>query len=219
MRIIVLISTLFVLIFADAKSDKLITKGSKIAKVFCDNLKLPKDTLDINSTVTKLKQSNACSGLNSTKLELVAYYLVNKKSHNHSQIAVPNGSKCPVCGMFVYKYPKWVALMEINGKKYYFDGVKDMLKYYFFDGDFKYDRKKISKMEVTNYYTLKAINAKDAYYVYDSKKYGPMGRELIPFNTLKEAKSFIADHGGELVRFKDITPKAVMALDGVELKW
>jgi nitrous oxide reductase accessory protein NosL len=217
--LITIISTIFANNLSDAKLKKLAIKGSKIAKVFCEDSKLPKDLKDIDDAVDKLKKSSACSNLNDNKLKLVGYYLLNKNhTHKLSKIDVPNGAKCPVCGMFVYKYPKWVALIELNGKKYYFDGVKDMLKYYFFDGDFPYDRAKIRKMEVTNYYTLEPIDAKKAFYVYDSKEYGPMGRELIPFSTLKEAKSFIADHGGELMKFEDITPKAVMALDGVELK-
>jgi nitrous oxide reductase accessory protein NosL len=203
---------------SDAKLKKLSIKGTKIAKVFCDTSKLPKNALNLDDALTKLKSSNACSNLDEQKLKLVAYSLIAKSNHKHSNIEVPDGAKCPVCGMFVYKYPKWAAFMEIDGKKHYFDGVKDMMKYYFFDGDFQYDRSKISKMLVTNYYTLEAINAKDAFYVYDSKEYGPMGRELIPFSTLKEAKNFIADHGGELMKFSDITPKNVMALDGVELK-
>jgi nitrous oxide reductase accessory protein NosL len=120
--------------------------------------------------------------------------------------------------MFISKYPKWAAIMVIDNKHKYFDGVKDMMKYYFFDADFPYDRAKIKKMKVTNYYTLKAIDAKRAYYVYDSKVYGPMGRELIPFSTKKEALNFIRDHGGELMRFNQITPKLVMALDGIKLR-
>ena len=223
MKILLLLLLIITHIFSDnlseAKLKKLSIKGSKIAKVFCDKSKLPKSTQGLEDAIAKLKNSNACSNLDEQKLKLVAYSLVVNPSHKHSKIEVPKGAKCPVCGMFVYKYPKWAALIEVDGKKYYFDGVKDMMKYYFFDGDFPYDRAKISKIEVTNYYTLEAINAKDAFYVYDSKEYGPMGRELIPFSTLKEAKSFIADHGGSLMKFNEITPKAVMALDGIELKW
>ena len=222
MRSIFFISFILISIFAqdlsDAKLKKLTIKGSKIAKVFCNKDKLNITANSLEDAIKKLKESKACNNLDDNKLKLVAYSILNIEANKNSKIDVPNGAKCPVCGMFVYKYPKWAALIEIDGKKYYFDGVKDMMKYYFFDGDFPYDREKISKMEVTNYYTLKPIKAKDAFYVYDSKEYGPMGRELIPFSTLKEAKSFIADHGGELMKFKDITPKAVMALDGIELK-
>ena len=40
--------------------------------------------------------------------------------------------KCPVCGMFVAKYPDWVAeIIFKDGSAVYFDGCKDMFKYYF----------------------------------------------------------------------------------------
>lgn len=38
--------------------------------------------------------------------------------------------KCPVCGMFVYKYPKWVAVIEFwDGSSHFYDGAKDMFKH------------------------------------------------------------------------------------------
>ena len=47
-------------------------------------------------------------------------------------IEVPEDAKCPVCGMFVSKYPKWVAQIKIKMDIYhYFDGVKDMMKFLF----------------------------------------------------------------------------------------
>jgi nitrous oxide reductase accessory protein NosL len=138
-----------------------------------------------------------------------------KLSKNH--IAVPEKAKCPVCGMFVAKYPKWAGLMVIDGKKYYFDGVKDLMKFYIFDGDFPYDRSKITAITVTDFYTLESIPAKEAYYVTGSSLYGPMGNELIPFKTKEAAENFMRDHQGEaIVRFDQITPRMVMALDGIE---
>ena len=42
------------------------------------------------------------------------------------------GEKCPVCGMFVYKYPDWVAeLLFADGSFEVFDGAKDLFRYYF----------------------------------------------------------------------------------------
>ena len=40
--------------------------------------------------------------------------------------------KCPVCGMFVAKYPDFVAQIVFkDGTCAFFDGVKDLMKYYF----------------------------------------------------------------------------------------
>ena len=46
--------------------------------------------------------------------------------------------KCPVCGMFVAKYPDWVAQVRFtNGQTAYFDGVKDLCKFYFNIGHYR----------------------------------------------------------------------------------
>ena len=185
------------------KLQKEINQGKRIAKVFCDFSKGD----DLNKS---------CPNLDSKKLSLVATYLKFKDTQDELYKSVPKDAKCPVCGMFVAKYPKWAALMVVDGKHYYFDGIKDMLKFYFFDGDFKYDRSKIEKMKVSDYYTKRAIDLKDAFLVYDSKVLGPMGREIIAFSSQDEAKNFINDHGGKLVKFNDITPKMVLKLDGLE---
>ena len=44
--------------------------------------------------------------------------------------------------MFVYKYPRWVAQIHIDNKTHLsFDGVKDMMKYYFEPKRFHHDKK------------------------------------------------------------------------------
>jgi len=203
-----------------AVTAKLSKKGAKVAKIFCDKSKLPQPDGTIEELMQKIEKSNACKKLNKNNLKALAIYLSNGELKDNSDaIKVPTKAKCPVCGMFVSKYPKWAAIMAVDGKHYYFDGVKDMLKFYFFDGDFKYDRSKISKFKVTSFYTLEAIDAKKAYYVIGSDVLGPMGNELIPFKTLQEAKNFMSEHKGEeILKFNQITPKIVMALDGIELK-
>jgi len=206
-----------------AKYARLVAKGEKIALKLCAPTKLPtvKDTTPIATVIGAIDTSGACPKLSKRRKEALAYFLLaggvagDKKATNH--VHVPHGAKCPVCGMFVSKYPKWAAQIDVGGKHHYFDGVKDMMKYYIFDADFPYDRTKITAMLVTDYYTLEAIPAHEAYYVLGSKQYGPMGNELIPFKTEKEAKDFIVDHGGDrIVRFDKITAKMVMALDGIE---
>jgi len=202
-----------------AKISRLAHKGEKIAQTLCTPAKLPAAKGTIEQVMEAITRSGACPKLSHRKLQAIAYYVSNGSRHSHAgHLHVPHGAKCPVCGMFVGKYPKWAARIEIDGHKHYFDGVKDMMKYYIFDADFPYDRNKISRMDVTDYYTLEAIPAREAYYVLGSKQYGPMGNELIPFKTEKEARDFITDHGGDrIVRFKDITPKMVMGLDGIEI--
>jgi len=196
---------------------KLTQKGERIAKVMCEPKKLPEPGGSIENLMKKIKASHACSPLSKNKLEAVAYYLNHGKvTVNHAHISVPEDAKCPVCGMFVSKYPKWTTMMVHDGKTYYFDGVKDMMKYYIFDGDFIYDRSHISQMSVSDYYTLEEIPASKAFYVLDSDVFGPMGRELVPFKSQKSAQSFLEDHNGKLiVKFNEITDSMLMKLDGL----
>lgn len=203
-----------------AKVAQLVKKGEKISLTLCEEEKLLSiEGEEIEVLLKNIEAKSPCGKLSSKNAKALAYFLIQTKSSvtSPTQIEVPKEAKCPVCGMFVEKYPKWSALVMIEGKIFYFDGVKDMMKYYIFDSNFPYDREKIEEMAVTNFYTLSAIPAKEAFYVIGSDVYGPMGNELIPFTSKKEAENFMKDHKGEkLVEFKEITGKMVMALDGIE---
>ena len=132
-------------------------------------------------------------------------------------VKVAPADKCPVCGMFVAKYPDFVAQIIFQDGAYaVFDGVKDMMKYYF---NFpKYNPAKavseIAQIFVTDYYSLKLIDGLKAFYVIGSNVYGPMGHELVPFSDEAGAKEFMHDHQGKsLVRFNQISPEMVAGLD------
>ena len=123
------------------------------------------------------------------------------------KIDVPKDAKCPICGMFVAKNPQWAAMIDDNGKSFYFDGVKDMMKYIFAQ------KKSFDKVFVTDYYKLNKLEAKEAFYVVGSNVNGPMGSELIPFATESEAFTFSRDHNGKAVlNFNDIDTKLVSVL-------
>lgn len=125
--------------------------------------------------------------------------------------------KCPVCGMFVAKYPDFLAQIVFKDNSYaFFDGMKDLFKYYFKLK--KYNASKdpsdIASVVVTDYYSMSPTDGSEAYYVVDSNVLGPMGRELIPFETEEDAKEFMVDHAGKaLVRFDAVTPDLVWGLD------
>ncbi len=70
-----------------------------------------------------------------------------------------------------------------DGTHAFFDGAKDMFKYYF--NLKRYNPSKglqdIDSVYVMDYYDLAWIDGTRAFYVIGSDVYGPMGRELIPF--------------------------------------
>jgi nitrous oxide reductase accessory protein NosL len=126
------------------------------------------------------------------------------------------GDKCPVCGMFVAKYPDWVAGVTFGDGTYaVFDGPKDMLKYWLEPARYRVARDRTMKRPfVTDYYTLKPIDARAAFYVAGSDILGPMGHELIPFAAEEAARDFLRDHGGKrIIRFEDVNLVFLRALD------
>ncbi len=137
-----------------------------------------------------------------------------------SNLLVPKPAakdKCPVCGMFVAKYPDWVMVVLFReGSPAFFDGTKDMFKYLF--NIKRYDPAKKSEdikgILVKDYYRVSFIDARKAWYVIGSDIYGPMGRELIPLEHEADAREFLNDHKGrKILRFSEITPEVVKSLD------
>ena len=90
--------------------------------------------------------------------------------------------KCPVCGMFVAKYPDFAAqILFKDGSAVHFDGVKDMFRYYLDMKRYNPARKAadIDSVYVTDYYSLSLTDGQSAFYVTGSDVMGPMGKELI----------------------------------------
>jgi nitrous oxide reductase accessory protein NosL/peroxiredoxin len=126
-------------------------------------------------------------------------------------------ARCPVCGMFVAKFQVWVTRIEVApGEFLDFDGGKDLLAYYF--KPTVYGGKELpaaSRIWVKDYYSLKWLDGKEAFYVSGSDVNGPMGSELIPFASRAAAESFQTDHHGKRVlAFTEITPALVDELRG-----
>jgi len=127
------------------------------------------------------------------------------------------GDKCPVCGMFVAKYPDWLAQVRFNDQKtVFFDGAKDLFKYLFAVDSYHPGRsaESVTAIYVTDYYTLDVIAAAAAFFVVGSDVYGPMGTELIAFSTAAQAEEFLGDHNGrEIIRFDAVSAELLRTLD------
>jgi copper chaperone NosL len=125
--------------------------------------------------------------------------------------------KCPVCGMFVGKYPDWVATVTFtDSKTLFFDGAKDFFTYYHSMQKYTPERKQasIAAIYVNDYYTLKPVDARQAYFVIGGDVFGPMGKELVPFGRLNDANAFLKDHKGrKVLRFSDVTPGVLKTLE------
>lgn len=126
----------------------------------------------------------------------------------------PPGPKdrCAVCGMFVAKYPNWIAtIVSADRAPRFFDGPKDLFRFLASE-----EGKGIAEAEiwVTDYYTTKPLNAREVVYVAGSDVLGPMGAELVPLATAALAESFRTDHGGgEVLSFDDVDEAVLRSLE------
>lgn len=117
--------------------------------------------------------------------------------------------RCPVCGMFVAKYPEWVATIVLNdGQQIFFDGAKDMFRYYFQLPRDKVNLDDIKGIYVTEYYSARYAPVDEVFFVLGADVYGPMGAELIPVRGRAHAETFMKDYNGrQIVTFAEVTPE------------
>ena len=129
-------------------------------------------------------------------------------------------STCVVRKIKVANDPQWVAKIELsNQKKLFFCSPKSMIEFYQHPGrwyeigvkseaDFK-------ELLVTDYNSLKPIDARGAFYVYGSSKISPAGDDLVPFATYEEAKAFAAKYNGKRIfAFTEIKEALIRLLNG-----
>ena len=124
-------------------------------------------------------------------------------------------SRCPVCGMFSIRYPKWNAGMKFkDGTTAFFCSPKCFLHAYHHIG--KYfpgkTRKDIVLMWVTDYYTTEKIqaDAPDTYFVAGTSLVGPMGWDVVPVKGKKAAEVLKKDYDGtDIVHLDGVTEEMV----------
>jgi len=118
--------------------------------------------------------------------------------------------RCPVCGMFPYKYPHWMAGYVFKdgtkvfhcSPKCFFHNLAHIGKYQ--PGEKREDLKLIW---VTDYYTAKPIKADnpDVYYVAGTSLLGPMGWDVVPVKGRKSAEVLKKDYEGtEILKLDEV---------------
>ena len=129
-------------------------------------------------------------------------------------------TSCLVRNIKLYKDPKWVSKIEVrNGKMVYFCSPKSMFEFYFRPGKW-YDvgvksERDFSKIIVTDYISLKAIDAEKAYFVYGSRAISPAGDDLVPFKNIDDAKKFAKEYSGKrIMKFEEVSDALIRLLNG-----
>jgi copper chaperone NosL len=130
-------------------------------------------------------------------------------------LPVKSDTRCPVCGMFIDKYPQWLSQARLSdGTVAAFDGVKDLAAYAFSPQAFgAAPGAVVVDIAVRDYYSQAWTDGRKALYVLGSDILGPMGHELIPFSSRPAAENFMRDHHGqEILDFIAISPPLVESL-------
>lgn len=123
--------------------------------------------------------------------------------------------RCAICGMFVAKYDNWIVQVRLSDDKVlFFDGVKDMLVFYFDPQQYSsMNREDIKEIWVKDYYSLDWMDGRNALYVIGSDVYGPMGKEFIPFSSQEAADNFLQDHlGTKILTLDEVTDELVQSM-------
>lgn len=127
---------------------------------------------------------------------------------------------CMVRKFKVYKDPKWVGKIETRGgKTVYFSSPKSLFEFYhqpgkWFDVGVKSERD-FSKIVVTDYETLKLINAETAFYVYGSRATSPAGDDLVALGTKESAEAFSKKYNGKRIfEFDKVSDALIRLLNG-----
>ena len=135
--------------------------------------------------------------------------------HAAPEKEIGTDARCAICGMFVAKYDNWIVQLRFaDDKVMFFDGVKDMLVFYFdpqkYSGMSQAD---IKEIWVKDYYSLQWMDGRKALYVIGSDVYGPMGKEFISFSSREAADNFLKDHlGKKVLTLDEITDELVQSM-------
>lgn len=129
-------------------------------------------------------------------------------------------TECLVRHIKVYKDPKWVSKIELkDGKKVFFSSPKSMFEFYFQPGRWDYIGVKseadFKNIIVTDFKTLKPIDAKGAFYIYGANEISPAGDDLVVFENYNDAKVFSSKHSGKrILNFSEVKLSLINLLNG-----
>lgn len=127
---------------------------------------------------------------------------------------------CLVRHFKVYKDPRWVGMIKVRGGKVvYFSSPKSLFEFYhrpgkWFDVGVKSERD-FAEIIVTDYETLKPINAETAYFIYGSQIISPAGDDLVAIKTKEAAEAFSKKYGGKRIfKFDEVSDPLIRLING-----
>ncbi|MDT7833678.1 nitrous oxide reductase accessory protein NosL [Aquabacterium sp. OR-4] len=132
---------------------------------------------------------------------------------------VPADARCPVCGMFAARHPRWAAMAIFDdGAAQFFDTPAHLLLYLQNPARYQPGRsaQAVRAMHVANHQGGGWLALAQAVLVHGSRVHGPMRTEDLPaFADADAAAAFIARHGGTAARadaLRQALPQGLRAL-------
>ncbi|MHB1093890.1 nitrous oxide reductase accessory protein NosL [Thiobacillus sp.] len=129
---------------------------------------------------------------------------------------VPADARCPVCGMYPARYPRWAAQTIFrDGAAHYFDSPVNLFD--FLHTVDRYDRRysldDVAASYVRDYSSGQWIEAEHAFFVHGSDVTGPMRNADLPvFSSRNAADGFARQHRGSVLTAADMTPRLLASL-------
>lgn len=126
---------------------------------------------------------------------------------------IPPDARCPVCGMYPARFPRWAAQIVFgDGATHFFDSPVDLFMFLAEPARFDSARSgdDAAALYVTGFDNGHWVDARRAVFVLGSKERGPMrGPDLPAFADTTAAEAFAAANGGHTLRFAEIDPTIV----------
>ncbi|MFP5401345.1 MAG: nitrous oxide reductase accessory protein NosL [Gammaproteobacteria bacterium] len=134
----------------------------------------------------------------------------------HDARPIPADARCPICGMYPARFPRWAAqLIFKDGATHFFDSPVDLFMYLETPERFGSERKPadVATIYVADFRSGAWLPARQAVFVRDSRARGPMrGPDLPAFADAAAAQAFIAEQGGRALSFAQIDASVVGGL-------
>lgn len=129
---------------------------------------------------------------------------------------IPAHARCPVCGMYPARNPRWAAQTVFkDGAAHFFDSPADLFAFLqkVDRHDKHYSLDDVAVSFISDFETGQWIEAKNAFFVHGSSVVGPMRDADLPAFTSRNAAGALAhNRGGKVLTFAEVTPELIQSL-------
>ncbi|MEW5942585.1 MAG: nitrous oxide reductase accessory protein NosL [Pseudomonadota bacterium] len=128
---------------------------------------------------------------------------------------VSKQQRCPVCGMYPARYPRWQGqIIFKDNKMSAFESPAELFRFRFDMAKFdkEHSAADIAQIYLSDYNGSGWVKAEQAVLVVGSDTNGPMGADMPAFKSSQDAERFAKEHGGQAVPFGQVSPETLQTL-------